>query len=78
MPWLLIAFPERQRTWISWVDIITAVDGVDFESAWNGRAEIEIDGVRIPVIGKAHLIANKRAVGRPQDLVDADLLESGE
>jgi hypothetical protein len=60
------------------IDIITAVDGVDFESAWKNRAEIEIDGVRIPVIGKAQLIANKRAVGRPQDLVDAELLESGE
>jgi hypothetical protein len=26
------------------------------------------------VISKAHLIANKRAAGRPQDLVDVDLL----
>jgi hypothetical protein len=28
------------------------------------------------VIGKTHLIANKRTVRRPQDLLDADLLES--
>jgi hypothetical protein len=58
------------------VDVITRVDGVRFADAWPDRAEIAIDGIMIPVIGRRHLIANKRTVGRPQDLVDADLLES--
>jgi hypothetical protein len=58
------------------VDVITLVDGVRFEDAWRDRAVVEIDGLRVPVIGKTHLIVNKRTVGRPQDLVDADLLES--
>ena len=58
------------------VDVITVVEGVQFENAWRERVEVEIDGLRIPVIGKAHLIANKRTVRRPQDLLDADLLES--
>jgi hypothetical protein len=58
------------------VDVITVVEGVEFESAWRDRAELDIDGLRIPVIGKMHLIINKRTVGRPQDLLDADLLES--
>ena len=57
------------------VDVITVVEGIDFESAWNNRTNVEIDGIRIPVLGKADLIKNKRTVGRPQDLVDADLLE---
>ena len=56
------------------VDVMTSVDGVRFDEAWRNRAEIDIDGLRIPVIGRRELIANKRAVGRPQDLVDADLL----
>lgn len=60
------------------VDVITTVDGVEFEDAWKERAEVDIDGIRIPVIGRFHLIANKRTVGRPQDLLDADLLESPE
>lgn len=60
------------------VDVITAVDGVEFESAWKERTQVEIDGIQIPVIGKAHLIKNKRTVGRPQDIVDAELLESEE
>jgi hypothetical protein len=60
------------------VDVITIVDGVQFEDAWRHRAEVDIDGLRIPVIGRAHLIVNKRTVARPQDLLDADLLESSD
>lgn len=58
------------------VDVITTVDGVQFSDAWANRVQVDIDGLLIPVIGRAHLITNKRTVGRPQDLVDADLLES--
>lgn len=58
------------------VDVITVVDGVRFEDAWADRIDVEIDGLRVPVIGRRHLILNKRTVGRPQHLVDADLLES--
>jgi hypothetical protein len=60
------------------VDVITMVDGVRFQDAWPDRTEVDIDGLRIPVIGKTHLIINKRTVGRPQDLLDADLLESSD
>ena len=58
------------------VDVITTVDGVQFAEAWRDRADIVVDGLHIPVIGRRHLIANKRTVGRPQDLVDAALLEA--
>jgi hypothetical protein len=57
------------------VDVITVVDGVGFEHAWADRAVVEIDGLAVPVIGRLSLIANKRTVGRPQDLVDADALD---
>jgi hypothetical protein len=60
------------------VDLITVVDGVRFEDAWRDRMSVEIEGLRIPVIGRAHLIRNKRTVGRPQDLLDANLLESSD
>lgn len=60
------------------VDIITLVEGIQFTEAWQDRAEVEIDGLVVPVIGRAHLIINKRTVGRPQDLLDADLLESSD
>lgn len=58
------------------VDVITVVEGVQFEKAWRDRVDVDIDDLRIPVIGKTDLIANKRTVRRPQDLLDADLLES--
>ena len=60
------------------VDLITVVDGVRFEDAWRDRASVEIEGLSIPVIGRVQLILNKRTVGRPQDLLDADLLESSD
>ena len=35
-------------------------------------------GISVPVIGRSDLLANKRALGRPQDLVDATWLEENE
>ena len=58
------------------IDVITTVDGVEFGDAWEDRLDVEIEGLTVPVIGRRALIANKRTVARPQDLVDADLLES--
>ena len=55
-------------------NILTTIEGVDFEEAWPERMEIEIEGVIIPVIGRKHLIQNKRALGRSQDLADIERL----
>jgi len=52
------------------IDILTDVDGVSFESAWDRRVEVDIGGRPVPFIGRADLIANKRASGRPQDIAD--------
>jgi hypothetical protein len=57
------------------VDILTHLPGVTFDDAWGARIQVILDGVELPVIGKAHLIKNKRAVGRLQDLADAEELE---
>jgi hypothetical protein len=58
------------------IDVITAIDGVSFEAAWRGRTDLVLDGVRLPVIGLRELLANKRAVGRPQDMADVERLQS--
>jgi hypothetical protein len=60
--------PER-------IDILTTLSGVDFETSWSRRIEAAIDGNTYSVIGREDLIANKRATGRPMDLLDADKLE---
>jgi predicted nucleotidyltransferase len=57
------------------IDLLRAIDGVSADELFRDALTVELDGVRLRVISKAHLIANKRAAGRPQDLVDADLLD---
>lgn len=57
------------------IDVLTGIDGVDFEGAWSRRVVVEIDGLGVPVIGRADLIRNKRATARPQDLADVDALD---
>jgi hypothetical protein len=56
------------------IDVITAIDGVAFEDAWKDRTQIPIDGISVPVIGRAAFLANKRASGRPKDLADVQLV----
>ena len=56
------------------IDILTTIEGVDFEEAWSERVAIEIEGLTVPVIGRKHLITNKRALGRQQDLADIERL----
>jgi hypothetical protein len=56
------------------IDVITAIDGVTFEDAWKDRAQILIDGISVPVIGRSAFLANKRASGRPKDLGDVQLV----
>ena len=60
------------------IDILTTIEGVDFEEAWSERMTIEIEGLTVPIISREHLIANKRALGRQQDLADIERLLDGE
>jgi hypothetical protein len=58
------------------VDILTTADGIDTEAAIGASDTVALGGgLEVRVIGLDHLIANKRAAGRPQDLADVALLE---
>jgi hypothetical protein len=57
------------------VDLLCTIDGVDPAGLAARAITAEIDGVTLRVIDHSDLIANKRAVGRPQDLIDAAFLE---
>jgi MFS family permease len=57
------------------IDVVTSIDGVTFGEAWAGQVETTYGDQTVPVIGRRHLIQNKRASGRPQDLLDIELLE---
>ena len=56
------------------VDILMGIPGMAFERAWEKRKEVDFDGLVVSFISKEDLIAAKRASGRPQDLIDADIL----
>lgn len=58
------------------IDIIVQIDGVVFEKAWPSRVQLKLGDLSIPVIGRADLIANKRAAGRPKDLADVAWIEA--
>jgi hypothetical protein len=40
------------------IDILTAIDAVSFEAAWPEREEVEVAGLRVPVISRHHLLQN--------------------
>jgi len=56
------------------IDILASISGVEFSDAWGGRLTVPIGDLTVPVLGRAALIANKRAVGRLQDLADLEAL----
>lgn len=56
------------------IDILTSIDGVDFDHAWERRMLVQLNGMNVPFIGRADLIANKKAAGRPQDIADVTRL----
>jgi hypothetical protein len=64
-----LGFPPRR------IDILTSIDGVSWSDARAHAMSTTISGIPILVISRSDLAANKRAVGRPQDLADAARLE---
>jgi len=57
------------------VEILTSIEAVSFDEAWPARDEVEIEGLRVPILSRSHLVTNKKALGRPKDLGDIDWLE---
>ena len=60
------------------IDLLTTIDGVSFDEAWNGHVVGRFGTESVPFLGRQELLANKRAVGRLQDLADIEVLESDE
>ena len=59
------------------VDIITHIDGVDFETAWQHAVAGTVFGVPVKFISLNDLIANKQAAGRTADLEDLKRIQRG-
>jgi hypothetical protein len=64
-----LGYPPRR------IDLLTSIDGVEFETCHARRLMLTIDGVDLPVIGLDDFKANKRATGRAQDRADLEALD---
>lgn len=58
------------------IDVLTSIDGVEFAEAWPTRFQTRFADQPVGVLSETHLIRNKRAVGRAQDLADVEWLEN--
>lgn len=58
------------------VDILTSLTGLTFEEAWKNRKPTSFADIPLSVISESDFVRNKRSVGRPQDLVDAEEVEA--
>jgi len=56
------------------IEVMTSIDGVEFDTCLARAVEFDLDGVRVPVISLADLKVNKRAAGRHKDLADLENL----
>lgn len=56
------------------IDLITSLEGVEFDECHAARLEVEVEGVIVSFIDLEHLKANKKATGRHQDLADLESL----
>jgi hypothetical protein len=67
---LQIGVPPRR------IDILNRADGITFDEAVAAGDSFEVEGRRVPVIGLAALLRNKRTAAREQDLADVKALEA--
>jgi len=58
------------------IDILTRIDGTDFNEVDSTKLIFEIDGLSVPVISPESLLKNKKATGRVKDQPDVLELEA--
>ncbi|MFH0800493.1 MAG: nucleotidyl transferase AbiEii/AbiGii toxin family protein [Pseudomonadota bacterium] len=58
------------------LDVLTAVKGLEFTSAWQGKVFLELDKVLIPALSVDDLIRAKKASARPRDFEDIKVLKA--
>lgn len=57
------------------IEFLGHLDGVTTEDAMRDAELVDApDAGRVPVLSKAHVIASKRAIGRPEDVADVEAL----
>jgi predicted nucleotidyltransferase len=64
-----LGYPPRR------IDLITTLPGVDFNTCYDMKVIVDIDGIPVSFIDLESLKKNKRAAGRAQDIADIENLE---
>lgn len=54
------------------IDLLTSLTGLQFAPAWKNRRRAHYGSVPISLLSERDFLRNKRALGRPRDLADAD------
>lgn len=57
------------------IDILNSISGVQFNDAYQGKVDGDIDGLKIHFINLQDFIINKKASGREKDLGDIEALQ---
>jgi predicted nucleotidyltransferase len=57
------------------IDLLTGIEGVSFEEAWQERQPGEISGLEVCFISRRLFVKNKLALGRPKDLDDVQAVQ---
>ena len=57
------------------IDVLTTLEGIEFESCYGSRVQVDMDQVMVDFIDVENLKKNKKATGRLQDLADLEKLE---
>lgn len=57
------------------LEITTSISGVEFDECYSTRIVDDLDGIQVNLIDLESLKKNKKASGRPKDLVDLQKLQ---
>ncbi|MFP3981091.1 MAG: hypothetical protein ACLFUY_06830, partial [Desulfobacterales bacterium] len=63
-----LGYPPNQ------IDLLTSLKGLNFEDCYQSSVKIRIEDLNVSFIDLPHLIENKQATGRLQDLADIENL----
>lgn len=57
------------------IDIMMGIPPLEFPAAWDRRVTAQFEEVPVDLLSRDDLLMAKKATGRPQDLLDANLLD---
>ena len=57
------------------IDLLTGIDGIEFDEAWENKVSVNVSGLKIYILSKADLLKNKLAASRDKDQADIAWLE---